>query len=237
VKRTTTENHRDKPGQRDNFAQKEIDSEEKEVRPMIATILFLFQLLAPARNVQFQSWATVNAMHNLQAVQTVGDRRDLVYLYNTKANQPVPAPYVGIQPGPYWYSILRASVSWELESRGTYYTYSTTCKWFEVKRVALLFRSRWEGTAPCSGAIYLDGKYVKRITQSFTLDKQRMAREIFIQLDYDWTRVRGKRLMLPAKLLMIVDLWNGEQKHLEMMWSEYREFFTEVAVKESGEPN
>jgi hypothetical protein len=203
--------------------------------PTIATIL-LVQLLAPARDVQFQSWATVNAMHNLQAVQMVEGKRYRTYLYNTKANQPVPAPYVGIQPGPYWYSILRASVSWDLEPQGTYYTYQTTCKWFEVKRVAVLFRSQWEGTIPCSGAIYLDGKHVKRITQSFTLEKRRMTREVFIQIDYDWTKVRGKRLMLPAKLIMIVDLWNGEQKHLEMTWSEYQEFFSEVAVKESEEP-
>jgi hypothetical protein len=203
---------------------------------MIRTILILFLCFFPveAQTIREQTQQNLMAMNNISATQIVDGSRYRVAMYGgQQVFQPrLPTPYVGIRLGAEWFGLLQASQTWTLVPAGDHFTYSSGCRWSETDHHVFRSDVEWEGWVPCEGEVYLEGNNIVRITQR--LRPNRMARLVTFDMNYSWVQLKTKHL-LPVRMTMSAVFKNGDTKAVNVTWSDYKEYGSELVVTELAE--
>jgi len=175
---------------------------------MIA-VLILALLLPTQAEVRATTHQTIQAMREVSAEQVVNGRSSRISLFN---GIHVSRPYHGLYVDQGWVSILNDSQSWLLVDAGNHFTFKSGCLWTERAK------SVWY---PCEGEVYVEGTRIQRVIQYFTVSSP-----ITIDITYGWVQLSRPR-WLPLRMSVV----RGRER-LGVTWSNYREYFTEVVVKE-----
>jgi hypothetical protein len=196
--------------------------------------VFLCLLPVEAQTIREQTQQNLMAMNNISATQTVDGSRYRVAIFGGQQvfRPRMPRPYVGIRLGAEWFGLLQESQTWTLVPAGDHFTYSSGCRWSETDHRVFRNDVEWEGWVPCEGEVYVDGPNIVRITQRLRPD--RMARLVTIDMYYSWVDLKTKHL-LPARMIMNAVFKNGDSKSVNVSWSGYKEYGSEVVVTELAE--
>jgi hypothetical protein len=199
------------------------------IRPIL--LLFLCQIPVLAQPIREQTQRHLAAMNNMTVKQIVDGKANRVAIFDGRQvpNRELPTPKFGLLLGSAWYSILEDSQRWNLHPQGDHFTYSTGCLWFEISRQAFSPDSRWEGWVPCEGKVFVDKTNIIRITQQ--LIPNRLTKTVTIDIHYGWIQLKELRL-LPSRMIMDAVFKNGKTSHVEVLWTDYREFGSELLAKE-----
>jgi hypothetical protein len=173
------------------------------------------------------------AMTSIAATQSIIGNRYRVAMFGNRQvfNREISFPQQGIKPGTEWYTLLQSSQLWRLIPQGDHYIYSDTCRWTERRRSLWSADSDWDGWLPCEGEVYVDGPNVTRITQRLHPDDQRLVKGVCFDITYEFVELKEKRL-LPAHMTMSAEFRNGRNYILDIKWTDYTEFGTDVVMKE-----
>jgi hypothetical protein len=200
---------------------------------MIRSILFLFLCTIPAsgQTIKEQTQRHLMAMTNISAIQVVNNKRYVVAMFGNRQvfNREIEIPRIGIRPGSEWYSLLQDSQFWKLLPAGDHFTYSDTTRWFEISRMTLAGDKRWDGLVACEGEVYVVDNSIVRITQRFT--PNRLTTSVSIDMVYEWVELKERRL-LPTRMTMTAKLKNGQTHTVQVQWIDYKEFGSELLVKD-----
>ncbi len=203
-------------------------------------LTLLITLLVSPEAVKHQTRETLGSMRNVSAVQSDGktEYRVAVYQGQQATYGPPEKPYSkyrGITPGDLWRGMLVDSLFWELKLAGDHYTYKSLCRWRDTKHRWMRSDAVNEDIVPCEGDVYTSAATIIRITQRLhDFPKDRATRAASIQIDYGLVDLKTRKSFLPVRMIIDADL--GGLERLELTWTKYREYYTEVVVKEIEEP-